>query len=197
VHLLAQHAVRRDSPHHGQTREPFGSQRAARSLHQRFDGGEFEARCDVRDILLGECTLPASPLDLEGDRGLETRVGEVEPRLLLHRPREVDGPGVAGFSRLRDRGPTGKAETEQLRHLVEGLADGVVAGLPEQPRLRVVAHVIQRRVTARDHEPEVRLPDAALAQLGGDQVALEMVHAHDGQAGAVGKGLAEREPHEE
>src|SRR5690606_42064810 len=60
--------------------------------------------------------------------------------------------------------------SEQLGHLVEGLADRVVARLAEQRGRRVRLDAVQRRVSARDHEPQVGRHQLRIGELRRGQV---------------------------
>ena len=51
-------------------------------------------------------------------------------------------------------GPAGIAEPEQFGHLVERLAGGIVAGLPEQAIANPIAHFEKVGVSAAHHQRE-------------------------------------------
>ena len=93
-----------------------------------------------------------------------------------------------------DGRPAGKAQAEQARDLVEGLAGGVVYGLAEAAVAAVVLHEDDVAVAAGDDQDErgearafslrvrwfLRVFGIAV-QPGGVDVALEVVYGHEGQ----------------
>ena len=85
------------------------------------------------------------------DRRLEPAEAEVQP-VVEHRPGEGDGGRVAVDGSSVDGRPARVAEAEEPRHLVEGLAGGIVDGLAEQPVPAVVDHLDQHRVAAGHEE---------------------------------------------
>ena len=60
--------------------------------------------------------------------GLQSGEGEVAVLAALQRTREIEAPRIAGARLPFHLRAAGIAEAEELRHLVEGLAQGIVDG---------------------------------------------------------------------
>src|SRR5467141_213243 len=95
------------------------------------------------------------------------------------RERERDRLRIAPGRRLFDDGPAGKAQTEELRDLVEGLAGSVVARLADQRVLERRPRVVERGVPARDDEGEEGVRRRVIGEERGVDVALEVVDADE------------------
>src|SRR5439155_19989486 len=88
------------------------------------------------------------------DRGLEATEAEVEPSALQARARQADRPRVATLGEPLDRRPARVAETQELRDLVERLADGVVARPAKAAIIPCAAREIEARVATGDDQPQ-------------------------------------------
>jgi hypothetical protein len=86
--------------------------------HGRLEGGAQVGHIYVAERHQRLCLVP--------DRRLEASKGEMRLRPAEHRPRQGEAFRPAGAGRSLHRGPTGKAEAQQLGGLVEGLAQGIV-----------------------------------------------------------------------
>ena len=67
---------------------------------------------------------------------------------VAQRARQIEGRGVAAGCCLLDRRSAGKAQVEQARHLVEGLARGVVERAAQPAVAAMARHLDQFRVPA-------------------------------------------------
>ena len=97
----------------------------------------------------------------EPQGGLEAREGKVGVRPADHRPGQREALGVAVLGGGFDRRTAGIRKSEELRGLVEGLANGVVHGRPEP---LVIADALDRQnlgVAARRQQDEIGKGDAA------------------------------------
>ena len=91
--------------------------------------------------------------------------------------RKRDRAGIAALGRFLDDRAAGKSKPQELRHLVERLAGGVVARLPDEAVLAWSLRVVERRVTTRDDQRQERVLGRILGEERGVDMALEMVHA--------------------
>src|SRR4029453_17120946 len=91
----------------------------------------------------------APALDLEGDGGLETAVGERVARRLGQPARKSEGRPLAALGESCQRGTARERQAEELRDLVERLPDGVVERLAEERGRGVPPHAVERRVALR------------------------------------------------
>ena len=111
-------------------------------------------------------------------RRLQAAVREVEPGCVGERARQRErARRRRAAASARERGPPGIRQPEQLRDLVEGLADRVVARLAEQLRRGVRLDPVERRVAARHDEPEIRRRERRVGELRRRQVPGQVVHA--------------------
>ena len=122
--------------------------------------------------------------------GLETREREVVAGERGARQRERGGIAVARDA--LDRGSARKAEAEETRDLVEGLACGVVDGAPERSKAAVSFHqheVAVRATHDQHHRGDLGLGcrRIALVQPVRVDVTLEVVHADEWQARGEGE----------
>ena len=90
-------------------------------------------------------------------------------------------------------GPPGYGKPEQLRALVEGLAGGVVHGPAEALVTAHLGHVHDLGVPAGDHQHRRRQHQFGGERVGQD-VALDVVHAHQRQVGRAASALAVDRP---
>ena len=129
--------------------------------------------------------------------GLETAEGEVvtvagsagswTPE--QHGPRKGVGSADRPPRPALDRGPARIAEPQDLRHLVERLAGGIVPGLAEQLVRAPRRHPQQHGVAARDQQRHEGRLGVRVLQLRGEQVRLHVVHADHGPPQRPGRGL--------
>src|SRR5262249_54154644 len=121
---------------------------------------------------------------------------EVEAASLDARPREADGPRIAARGGPLDCGPTGVAEPEQLRRLVECLADGVIARAAEARVLARTPRQGDARLTAGHDEPQNRqghrIVHRAL-EVDRQEMSLEMVDPDQPEVAALGDALRQGE----
>ena len=181
---LAQPPVRADAAGDDQRVEAGGPQRAQGLRDQRVDDRLLEAARDVGTRRIVERAAAHG----DDDRRLQPAEAEIEARPVEHGARELEYARAAVLGQGRQRGPARIAEAEQLRRLVEGLARGVVLGLPQDPVAPDALHLDQEGMAARHlqrHEREVR---RARLEGGRQQVALQVVNADDRHA----PGVAER-----
>src|SRR5205823_7586396 len=85
---------------------------------------------------------------------LEATEAEVEPSALQARALQADRPRVAALGEPLDRRPARVAETQELRDLVERLADGVVARPAKAAIIPCAAREIEARVATGDDQAE-------------------------------------------
>ena len=100
---------------------------------------------------------------------------------------------AAGVSLLRqplDHRPTGIAEPQQLGHLVERLAGGVVERLPQQPVLAPGGHVEQHGVPAAHQQGHERRRQVGVFERRGEEMPFEVIHAEQRAIEAEGERLA-------
>ena len=181
---LAQPPVRADAAGDDERIEAGGPQRAQRLRDQRIDDRFLEAARDVGTRRVVEHAAAHG----DDDRRLQPAEAEIEARPVEHRARELEHARAAALGEGRERGPARIAEAEQLRRLVEGLARGVVLGLPQDPVAPDALDFDQEGVPSRHlerHEREVR---RARLEGGRQQVTFQVVNADDRHA----PGVAER-----
>ena len=120
-------------------------------------------------------------------RGLEPAEAEVISFALS--PGKGDRPRISFLRQAVDDRSAGIGEVEQLRHLVEGLARGVVPRLSQQSILPELPHMVERGVPARGEQRDVGIADIGIFEVRGEDVAFAVVDADEGDAEAVGHGL--------
>ena len=112
----------------------------------------------------------------------------------------MDRRRIARGCQAVDDHPTGIAEPEQLGHLVEGLARGIIARGSKQGGLRLPLDAEKRRVSARDQERDMGKGRGRrilrVFEVDGREMAAQMVHANDGLGDGVGQGLAHLQSHQ-
>ncbi len=149
----AQPAVRGDAAGEHQPLELEAARGAERLLDQGAHDRLLVARAQVRERPpLRHAVAP----DVVEERGLEPREAEVEVRALHDRLREPVDPRVALLREPVDGDAARVRQAEELRALVERLARGVVARLPEEPVVAEGVRRVERGVAAGDDEAEVR-----------------------------------------
>ena len=110
-------------------------------------------------------------------RGLESGETELESWPIEHRPRKRIPPRPSGCGQLRQLRPARIRQAQQLGALVESLARGIVAGLPEHPVVADAAHLDQHRVAAGYQQRDMRERRCRRFQHRRQQMAFEMMHA--------------------
>ena len=159
-----------------------------------IDGG-LEAGGQVRHVdVPARLTLVADVVD---DGGLQPREREAVVPAAQHRAREVDRCRIALGGELREDRAAGVPEAEHLGDLVERLPRRVVERLAERVVLAPLGHVDERGVPAADHERHERRPDLLVGQDVGEEVPLEVVHAHERHSGRDREPLRVRQAHDE
>ena len=113
-------------------------------------------------------------LGLEPHRRLEPGQREIGVAPAAHRPRQEEAAAVAAGGLALDLRPAGIAEAEQLRGLVEGLADGVVARGAEPDIIADAAHRDDLGVAARGEEQAVG-KRRAVGEPRGERMGFEMI----------------------
>ena len=83
---------------------------------------------------------------------------------------------VAGLGQVVDGLAAGIRQTEHTRSLVEALAGRVVARCAEDAQIRIVAHVADERVAARDGQTHERRLQLRVGDVVCRDVAADMVH---------------------
>src|SRR5262249_42743252 len=126
-HALAQTAVGRYAAGDDDALHASRVDRLAGGVDQHVDERLLDAGRDVGQITGGGRVLA----HVLPDRRLEPTEAEVEPAALHARARKADRAGVAVAGQAIDHRPAGIAEAEDLRDLVERLADRVVARAAE------------------------------------------------------------------
>ena len=133
-----------------------GGERAAGLLGQGVGDGGLEAGAEVGAVGAGEAALRRGELVAgAADRGLEAGEGEVAAVAVEERAGEGEAAGVAGGGLGLDGGAAGLAEAEELRHLVEGLAGGVVDGAAEPAEALGAVDGEELAVAAGDQQHQV------------------------------------------
>ena len=92
----------------------------------------------------------------------------------MHRPRQREARGIAARRLLLDLRPARIAETEQLRGLVEGFADGVVERGAEPHVIADAAHGDDLGVAAGGEEQAIR-KRRGVGQPRGQRMRFEMI----------------------
>ena len=129
---------------------------------------------------------------------LDPAEGEVGLAVLDPGHRELHRPVVGPLGQAVDDRPPGIAQAEQLRHLVERFARGVVAGAAEQVELALRGHLEEARVAAGDDEGERGQPHRArMGEERGLEVARDVVHGNERLAMDVGEALGRLHAHEQ
>src|SRR5918995_56508 len=111
------------------------------SFVPRLDDGGLVARCQVRQFLAGP--FLAQLLQLVEQARLEAGEAEVEVVSLLKGDGEIVALSVPALCSPLQRRSAGKAKAQHAGALVEGLAGGVVQGLPEEAHLTVGGDVVE------------------------------------------------------
>ena len=112
-----------------------------------------------------------------------------------HGPRQRHARGVAGARFALHLRPAGIGEAEQLRHLVEGLADGVVDGGAEPLVMADAEHRDDLGVAAGGEEQAIG-KRRGVGEPRGQRVRLEMVDRHQRLAGDQRDRLGGGQPHD-
>ncbi len=94
-------------------------------------------------------------------------------------------------------GPARIAQPQVPRHLVEGLAGGVVDGRAEQAVPAVALHQDEQRVAARHQQHHDGQLQVGFLEQGGVEVGLEVVHGHEGHVPHQGQRLGRAQPHQQ
>jgi hypothetical protein len=183
---LAQPPVCADAAGNDEVIEAGSPQRAQRFRDQRGDDRFLEAARHVgaRDV------VEHAPAHGDDDRRLEPAEAEIEAGPIEHGSRELEHAKAPMLGEGRECGPARISEAEQLRRLVEGLARGVILGLPQDPVAPYALDVDQEGMSSgylQRHEREVR---RARLEGGRQQVAFQVVDPDDRHA----PGIAERAP---
>ena len=154
----------------------FGIGRDAAGHHQRrlCDVGEFaaeagEAAADAVVQRVGDRRLEGGadvgdvPFAERRDRGrrlphrrLQAGEGKIQPRLALQRAREIEAPGVAVQRCLLDVRAAGIGQADQLRRLVERLAERIVDGRAPALVVADAAHQHDLRMPAGNQQQQIR-----------------------------------------
>ncbi len=103
-----------------------------------------------------------------------------------HRARQREPPRPAAGGGLLHGRPAGKAQPQELRGLVEGLAQGVVDGGAETLVAADAVHDQELGVPARDQQQKIGRAQA-LGEADGERVRLQVVDRHQRQARAPGR----------
>ncbi len=109
----------------------------------------------------------------------EIQAGPVE-----HGPGEMKPLRVTLLRKPGQRGPAGVTEAEQLRGLVERLADRIVATFAQNPIIAGAAHIHQLSVSAGNQQAQKRCLQRRVVEVRRLQVALHVVHADGGTSSA-------------
>jgi hypothetical protein len=153
-------------------------ERVSRPLDDDVDDGRLERGGKVEDVALAK---RGDRLGRQPKRGLQAGEREVGAR-----PAEADAAGRSGPGRRRvrpSRSPGRRdREAEQLRRLVEGLAEGVVDGGAEAAIVADAVDGQELAVAAGDQEEQIRKRQP-VGQPGGERVALEVVDGDERLAG--------------
>ena len=113
------------------------AQARAQPVEHHVDHRLLERGAQIGDVLVGE---RRDFFRFQPQRGLQAGEREVGILASVHRPRQREARGVAARRFLLDLRPARIAEPEQLRGLVEGLADGVVLRGAEPHVIADAAH---------------------------------------------------------
>ena len=126
-------------------------------------------------------------------RRLQAGERKVEPRLALERTREIEAPGIAVQRRLLDVRAARIGQADQLRRLVEGLAQRIVDGRSPALIVADAAHQHDLRMAARNEQQQIgkRQP---VGEAGGQRMALEMVDRLQRLARRGGQRLGRHQP---
>ena len=163
--------------------------------HLHIDDGGLEACSKVGQV--DGATGGVLGVDEGDDSRLEPRQREAVVVAVQHRAREVDGLRVARFGKAGDDGPAGITQAKGLGHLVEGLAHRVVECLAQDAIVAPVAHVHEHGVAARQQARHERRLEVGRLKEVGEEMPLEVVHAHEGLVGRPGKALGKCHAHDE
>ena len=88
-------------------------------------------------------------------------------------------------------------QPEQLRHLVERLARGIVQRMSERAVVPQRAHFVQRSVPTRDDEAEPGRRRSRIIEEHSEQMSFEVVHADQRLPRGGGEGLRDLHTHEQ
>ena len=152
-------------------------------------GGEVGA-ADGLPLLLGLVD------EVEGG-GLEAAEGEVQIVALDGGAGEIEGLGVALVGQLIQRGASGVGHTDDAADLIEGLAAGIVAGCADLYEGRMILHHIEGGMTARDNHRQEGGLEVGLLEVGGGDVAVDVVDGDKGDVIGVGQRLGEVHAHQQ
>ncbi len=153
---------------------------------------------------IGQPTAGLQLSDPHQHRGLESaerHIVIVVMLLLLTRPHHGNREGVASriarMGQALDRRPAGIAEPQQPRDLVECLAGGVVAGLPQESVAAPRVHEQQQRVASRYEQRHERRLCALILQRRPEEVGLHVVDPDKRPIQSVGGGFHPIQAHEQ
>ncbi len=165
----------------------------AGAIGQDLGDGALEAGGDVDGVRMRQRPVREAG-DQVGDGGLEAGEAEVAARPPEQRPGQREALRVAAGGQFLQRRAAGPAETQQLRGLVERLADGVVDGAAEAP---VGADALDRdalAMAAGQQQQQIRERRAAhrqSRQARGERVRLQVVHRDERQPARQRRALGE------
>ena len=163
----------------------------AAALGQHLGDGGLEAGGDVGAVLVGKLAQVAHH---QAHGVFQPGKRKITAWPALHRPRQGEPGGIAPGRPAFHRRSAGIAQRQQLGHLVEGFAGGVVDG---GPQAAVAAHPFHRQqlaMAARDQQKQIGKIDAR-GQAGRQGVAFQVVDGDERLAYHHGQRLGGGHPH--
>ncbi len=151
-----------------------GTHRALEFGHEHVEHRVLKPTREVRAVAL-QIIRGAHGMQ---DRRLQSGERELES-VRDHGSREVEARRISFAREFLDRGPAGIPEPQQRRHLIEGLARGVIARLPQQPVAAPGGHVEQQGVASRNEQRHERRREIAIFDRRREEVPFHVVHADE------------------
>ncbi len=162
----------------------------AGAVDHHVDDRRLEAGAEVGDVALGQ---GRDLLGLQPQGGLQAGEREIRLRPAHQRAGQVEAFGIA-LPRLDFHVRTARiGQAQELRHLVEGFADGVVDGGADAHVIADPAHRDELGMPARGQQQQIGKADA-VGQARGERMGLEMVDRHQRLAGDERDRLGGGEP---
>ena len=155
-------------------RAVFGAEHAqagAQPVEHDIDDRLLERGAQIGDVLVGQ---RRDLFGFQPQRGLQPGEREIGVLAAVHRARQREAGGVAARRFLLDLRAARIAEAEQLRGLVEGLADGVVHGGAEPHVVADAAHGDDLGVAAGGEEQAIG-KRRAVGQPRGQRMRFQMI----------------------
>ncbi len=165
----------------------------AQPVHHHVDYRLLERSAQIGDVLVAQ---RRDLLRFEAQRRLQPGQRKIRIVTAGHRPRQGEPLGVAAGGLLLDQRAAGIAEAEELRGLVEGLADRVVDGAAEAQIIADATHGEDLGVAA-GREKQAIGKRRGVGEPRRERVRLQVIHRDQrlvvGERDGLGRGQADND----